>query len=128
MGKAINWSEEFYSEVINEDCETCKIALRPGTLYYDNGYYVKNEIVDIRVNHKFIRKAEIIENMKILKIKDLSNEFLLFYKKDLRRKPDIIDFLANYYKKPVNMDTIVTIITYKNLPVELADGQDDPHF
>lgn len=127
MAKTINWPEQFYNEIISEDSISPKIALRLGTLYYDNNYYSDNEIVDIRVNHKPVRKAKIIGEMMVLQIKDLMDNILLFCKSSLREKADIINFLANNYNRSVDDNTVITVITYQNLPYEYYEGIDDPH-
>lgn len=127
MAKAINWPKEFYEEVINEDSLKAKIALRLGTMYYENSYYVKGEIVDIRVDHKITRKAEIVDEMRISKIKDLSEDVLGMYKNSMLQKSEVVNFLAGNYNQPVSEETDVTIITYRNIPWEECDEIDDPH-
>lgn len=127
MGKAINWPKEFYYEVIGEDTESAKIALRLGSLYYDNSYYCKGDVVDIRVDNAIVRKALITDDMKLMKIKELPNEILNMNKAVLRETTNVINFLSNRYEQPVNEDSIVTVITYKNLPKEKSDEVDDPH-
>ena len=127
MSKAINWPIEFYEEVLNEDCETPKIALRLGSLYFDNGYYLPDEIVDIRVDHKIVRQGKIVGEMKLLKIDDLNEETLNQYKSSLRQNSEVLNFLKKNYNKPVDEKTEVTVITYKNLPVEKQEITDDQH-
>ena len=127
MAKAINWPEQFHEEVLAESTDSPKIALRIGSLYFDNGYYVNGEIVDIRVNHKIVRKGQIQDEMRLSQIKDLSADEVKSYKTPLQDKSNIIDFLSNNYNQPVNEETFVTVITYKNLPLEAVDVHDDPH-
>jgi len=127
MAKAINWPHEFFEEIINEDSENPRIALRIGDLYFNNGYFVNGEIVDIRVNHKVVRKAVIIEDLKLCKIKDLPENIVLMYKNRLRDKTEIVSYLAENYNQPVDEETSVTAIKYKNLPFEKSDTVDDPH-
>lgn len=126
MAKAINWPKEFYDEVISEDMESSRIAIRPGSIYFDNGYYVDNEIVDIRVDHKVVRKGLINGDMMLLKIKDISDEDLSKYKKSMANKKDLINFLSKNYNQQINEDNEVTLITYKNLEM-IAPEDDDPH-
>ena len=127
MAKAINLPQKFLEEVMNEDSATSKIALRLGSLYFDNAYYSVNEIVDIRVDHKIARKAVIMDDMRLFKIKDMPEEVLKMYKTSLREKSGIINFLADNYKQPVDEETFVTVITYKNLAKEMVGIVDDPH-
>jgi len=127
MAKAINWPEQFLDEVLNENSTDLKIALRIGSLYFDNNYYSNNEIVDIRVDHKVIRKARIIEEMKLIKIKEIDEAIISKYKNSLQNKDNIVSFLKSNYNVPVDENTFVTVVTYKNLPVEKTDSVDDPH-
>lgn len=126
MAKAINWPKEFYDEILYEDMESEKIAVRLGSLYFDNGYYTDNEIVDIRIDHKVTRKAVILGDMKLLKIRDISDEDMPKYKKSMQNKPDLINFLSKNYNQQVNEDSTVTLITYKNLDI-VPFEDDDPH-
>jgi hypothetical protein len=127
MPKAINWPLEFFEEIINEDSDNPRMALRIGSLYFDNGYYVNGEIVDVRVDHKIVRQAIITDELKLYKIIDLPEEIILINKKRLRDKNEIISFLSMNYKQAVNIETPVTVIKYKNLPIEQHDTVDDPH-
>lgn len=127
MAKAINWPQEFYEEIINEDSEYPKIALRIGDLYFNNGYFANGEVVDIRIDHKITRKAIIIDDLKIYKIKDLPQDIISTYKTRLKNKAEIISFLSTNYNQQIDEETSVTVITYKNLPLEKRETVDDPH-
>jgi len=127
MAKAINWSQEFYEEIINEDSDSLKLALRLGSLYFDNAYYADGDVVDVRVNHKIVRKARIMGDIRLSKIKDLTTENLSMCKNLLRKHADIINFLATNYNQVVGEDAVVTVIAYKNLAKEEAEVFDDPH-
>ena len=126
MAKAINWPKEFYNEVILEDMDSPRIAIRPGSSYYDNSYYTPNEIIDIRVDHKVVRKGIISGDVKLLKIKEISDEDLAKYKKSMGNKTDLINFLSKNYNQQINEDNEVTLITYKNLEIVPSEN-DDPH-
>jgi len=126
MAKAINWSKEFYDEVISEDMDSPRIAVRLGSIYYDNGYYTDKEVVDIRVDHKVVRKGIIAGDVKLMKIKDLSGEDLAKYKKSMENKSNLINFLSKNYNQQVNEDSEITLITYKNLDI-VPSEDDDPH-
>jgi len=128
MAKAINWPKEFYEEVMSEDTDSQKIAIRPGSIYYENGYYTDKEIIDVRVNHKIVRKGFIDGDMRLLKIKDISDEDLNKYKSALRDKTNLINFLSDNYKLELNEESEVTLISYKNLDIAIPDDDDDdPH-
>jgi len=127
MAKAINWPEEFYEEILSEDSNSLKLALRLGSLYFDNAYYADGDVVDVRVNHKIVRKARIVGDSRLSKIKDLTAENLSMCKNLLRNHADIANFLANNYNQVVDQDALVTVITYKNLNKEEAEIIDDPH-
>lgn len=127
MPKAINWPLEFYNEIINEDIEKPRIALRIGSLYFDTGYYVNGEIVDLRVNHKIVRKAQIIDDLKLYTIDQIPVELILLNKNKLHDKGNIIKFLSENYNQTVDAETPVTVIKYRNLNIEDHDMVDDPH-
>jgi 3-methyladenine DNA glycosylase AlkD len=117
VAKAINWPLPFRDEVLAEDSEQERIALRVGSLYYDNRYWVPDEVVDIRVNHKKVRLGRVVGDLRQCPICELSTEDFKRLKKPLQNQQAVIDFLAETYNQPVNMDTLVTIVTYQNHPV-----------
>lgn len=117
MAKAINWPQEFRDEVLAEDCDTLRCALRLGRLYYDNHYWVEGEVVDIRVEHLKVRKGTVQAPLKLCPIQDLSDTDRRGLKQRLGTQKDIIDFLTQTYQQPVEPTTEVTVVYYKNLPV-----------
>ncbi len=127
MSKAINWPAKFYDEVTKEDVNVEKIALRLGSLYFDNDYYQEGEIVNIRVDSKIVRDAVISTKMQLMKIKDLTEDLLFKNKKDLQAKSKVVSFLSKNYKESVDDDTEVTVIFYKNLSNLNTEESDDPH-
>lgn len=129
MAKAINWPLAFREEVIAEDCGALRVACRLGSLYYDNRYWVPDEIVDIRVNHKKIRKAKVVGDLRQYALKDLPPEDFQRLKSTLKTPEALRQFLSQTYNQPVEADTLITLVTYQNLPVvpEEVEVQDDPH-
>ena len=129
MPKAINWPQQFREEVIAETTEQICCAFRLGNLYYENRYWVPDEVVDIRVNHRRIRKGQVLGDLRQCAIQDLTDEDLSHQKVGLRTKDALIHFLAETYNQPVDENTLVTIVTYKNFPIvpDEMDVQDDAH-
>lgn len=129
MAKAINWPSAFRDEILAEDCEALRSACRLGTLYYENRYWVPDEVVDIRVNHKKIRKAKVVGDLRQCALKDLTPEDFQRLKSTLKSAEALRQFLAETYAQPVDADTLITLVTYQNLPVvpEEIEAQDDPH-
>lgn len=129
MAKAINWPAQFLEEVLAEDCSETYTAYRLGSLYYENRYWVPGEIVDIRVNHKKVRQAQVLKDVQQCAIKDLTEQDLKHYKKDLQSQDNIIAFLSQTYNQTVTPETLITIVTYQNkpLPPEGTETNDDPH-
>jgi hypothetical protein len=129
MAKAINWPLAFREEVISEDCENLYSAFRLGSLYYENRYWVPDEVVDIRVNHKKIRKAQVVGDLRQCAICELTESDFRQQKTSLRTPEALIRFLAETYNQSVDEQTPVTIVTYRNQPVipEEIEQQDDPH-
>lgn len=128
MSKAINWPSEFLKDVINANTTDIKVALRLGSIYYDHSYYVPDEIVDIRVNHKVIRKGIIIGELKLCKINQLTPDDFQKLKQGLNTIDNVVTYLAATYNQEVTPETEVTVIYYRNLDREEDLPQvDDPH-
>lgn len=129
VAKAINWPAAFREEVINEPCDELKCALRLGRLYYDNHYWVDGEPVVVRVNHKVIRRAVIVGELKCCLIQELTAQDFAALKPGLNSVEHIVQFLSQTYDKPVTAETEVTVVYYKNQPIdpEILEVEDDPH-
>ncbi len=127
MAKSINWSKEFLEEISTEDSQNERIALRIGNLYYDNNYFLKNDIVYIRVDQKIVRKAVITKPMQLCSISEIPDETLNKLKTKLRDKKIITEFLSENYNQEVTLNTPVTIVFYQNLKLEKTPLSDDPH-
>lgn len=129
MAKAINWPLAFREEILGEDAEAERLALRLGDLYYKNRYWTPDEEVDIRVNHKKIRKAVIIGDLRQCAIRDLGPEEFRRQKRALQSREAILRFLEETYHQPVDENTLITVVTYRNRPIvpEEVEAADDPH-
>ncbi len=129
MAKAINWPLTFRDEVINEDSDRLHCACRLGSLYYEHRYWVPDEVVDIRVNHRKIRKATVVGDLRQSPIRELAESDWAGLKSSLRTPAALIRFLSKTYNQPVTEETLVTIVSYRNHPVipEDMEQQDDPH-
>ncbi len=117
MAKAINWPEAFREEILKEDSETVFSAFRLGTLYYEGRYWTPNEEVDIRCEHLKLRRAIVQGDLKSCPIKALSSDDLKGQKSSLQTIPALVEFLGKNYNQPVNEETEVTVVYYKNKPV-----------
>ncbi len=129
MAKAINWPLAFRDEILAEDSESLRCALRLGDLYYDNRYWVPDEVVDIRCNHKKIRKATVVGDLRRCPLRELTDEDLSRLKAPLRTHQAVMAFLRETYGQPVEEATLVTLVTYRNHPVvpDEVEEADDPH-
>ena len=117
MAKAINWPESFREEILAEDSEALHIALRIGALYFTNQYWVPDEIVDIRVNHFKVRQGVVVGELRQCCLGLLTVNDYALLKSTLRTRENVIAFLAANYQVPVDNDTLVTIVTYRNKPL-----------
>lgn len=129
MAKAINWPREFRDEVLSEDTTKTHCAIRLGTLYFENQYWVPDEIVDVRVNHLKVRKARIVGELKQTRVGDLGTSEFSALKKSLQSIDAVRTYLAQNYQQPVTPESLITVVFYQNQPlvpeeIELAD---DPH-
>jgi len=129
MAKAINWPLSFREEVIQEDTDSVHLALRLGDLYYQNRYWVEDEVVDIRVNHKVIRKGVIVGDLRQKPLQELNQEDFSLLKSSLRNLEALQSFLSQTYQATVTPETPITLVAYRNLPVnpEEVEAEDDPH-
>jgi len=129
MAKAINWPGSFRDEVIGESTEKLCCAFRLGRLYYDNQYWVDGEVIDIRVNHIIIRKALIVGEMKCCPISDLTPEDFDCQKSSIQSQEAVVQFLATTYDQLVTPDMEISIVYYRNQPLDPAvlEVPDDPH-
>lgn len=128
MAKAINWPADFLDEILKENNEDIKVAFRLGSIYFDHQYYIPDEIVDIRCNHKVVRQGVIAGDMKLCKIKELTENILNKQKQSLKDTETVIKFLNDTYQQETSPETLVTVVFYKNLPLETEENKvDDPH-
>lgn len=118
MGKAIHWPQVFRDEVLSEDTEAKRGAIRLGRLYFDNQYWVNGEAILIRVNHLIVRPAIVVDELKCCKIEDLTPQDYEALKSSLRNQEALMTFLAQNYNQPVNPQTEITVVYYKNLPID----------
>lgn len=129
MAKAINWPIRFRDEVLSEGVDKEYCAFRIGTLYYDNQYWVPDEVVDIRVNHLKVRKAVVTRSVEKRRVSELTDEDFNAQKPGLKSQEEVMAFLSENYDQPVTPETELSIVYYKNLPVvpEEVEQPDDPH-
>ena len=129
MAKAINWPAAFRDEVIAEDTDRVFCAFRIGRLYYDGRFWSPDEVVDIRVDHRVVRKGVVQGDLKCCAIKDLLAEDFQKQKKELNSVDEVVTFLSENYQQPITPETEVTVVYYKNLPLDpdIMDVPDDPH-
>jgi|GEM_PF-1332315 len=129
MAKAINWPLSFREEVIQEDTDSVHLALRLGDLYYQNRYWVEGEVIDIRVNHKVIRKGVIVGDMRQIPLQDLSEAEFKLLKSSLKNVAAVESFLSQTYQTTITKATPVTLVMYRNLAIneDEMEAEDDPH-
>lgn len=128
MAKAINWPKQFREAILAEDSQSVFCAIRLGELYYEGQYWVSGEEIDIRCNHLKIRRAVIVDDLKLCRIQELLVEDLTKFRAGIDTVPLVVQYLADTYNQPVNENTVVTVVYYKNLPMDVdlveADGDD----
>lgn len=129
MSKAINWPAAYRQTVLEEDTDTLRCAFRLGRLYYDHTYWVDGEEVDIRVNHKIIRKGVIVGALKCCPISQLAPADFAAQKAGVQSIDEAVAFLTQTYNQPVTPSTEVTVVYYRNCPLdpEILEVEDDPH-
>lgn len=126
MPRAINWPRQFLNEIMNEDDSSERIAIRLGSLYFDNKYFDKEDTIQIRADGNVVREAKITRDLKLSTINDLDDNLLKLNKQHLQTRHAVIEFLSRVYHKKVENDSEITLIFYKNLALQDFDI-DDPH-
>lgn len=114
---------------MEESTDKLCAAFRLGRLYYDNHYWVSGDLVDVRVNHRIIRKAIVEGEMKCCPIKELDAGDYEAQKHSLKTMEAVIRFLSAQYNQAVDPDTEVSVVYYRNQPLdpEILEVEDDPH-
>jgi len=128
MPKTIQWNIEFTAEVMSEKTGSIYYAVRPGRLYYDNEYFKKGDVVDIRIVNKVVRKAMIQDELRLAKIKDLTQMDYNLLKPQINTKEKLKDFLARRYNIDIGDSSEITIIPYNSMNLVYLKENVDPHF
>jgi hypothetical protein len=118
MAKAINWPAHYRATILSEPLEVAYIALRLGRLYFENQFWVPDEVVDVRSGHLRVRRGQVKGELRCLKLQDLGPEDFKRLKPGLQTLEALIPFLQQNYGQPVSPQTEVTVVTYQNLPVD----------
>ncbi len=123
MAKSINWPSQFLETVQAEPQQVSFIALRLGSLYYDNQYWVPDEVVDIRVDHQVIRKGQVVAPVRLTTVGGLTLTEFEQLKFPLKTVAAVIDYLQHTYQPedPVTEQTTITVVEYTNLDFVLAE-------
>jgi protoheme ferro-lyase len=122
MAKAINWPEnyrDFWLHTANTTDTYC--ALRLGDLYFSNHYWVLNEVVDLRANHKRLRKATVTKWLEQHPLQAFTPTLLASLPPNLQSIPAIQVFLMETYQQPVTPDTLVTVVHYQCHAVDMDE-------
>jgi hypothetical protein len=119
MAKSINWPLTFLTAVQKEPENQPFLAVRLGKLYFDNQYWVPDEIVDIRVNHEIVRQGKVVSPVQLTTVSELTSQQLAQLKPSLQSIDALINFLQSTYQPetPVSPETEITLVEYINLPL-----------
>lgn len=118
MSKAINWPAPYRDTLLSENTDDIYCAFRLGTLYYDGQYWTPDEPVDIRCNHLKVRKGVVYGELIKTSIGQLTDEILKHQKPDLRSCDAIHEFFKTHYDVATTDDTDITVVFYKNQPLD----------
>jgi hypothetical protein len=124
MAKSINWPLTFLTAVQTEPENHPFLAVRLGKLYFDNQYWVPDEIVDIRVNHEIVRQGKVVSPVQLTTVSELTTPQLAQLKPSLQSVDALINFLQSTYQPetPVSPETEITLVEYINLPLQPIDS------
>lgn len=118
MAKAINWPVQYRDHIINEPSSQPYIAVRLGRLYYDNQFWVPEEVVDIRVNSLRVRRGKVLGELRCTTPGELTEDDFALLKPGIQDLESLLNFLRQTYGQSVNEDTVITVVRYSNFPVD----------
>lgn len=118
MAKAINWPAQYRAEILNEALNRACCAVRLGTLYLDPPYWVPEEEVDLRAGGLVVRRGVVQGELKGCLLGELTPDDLTRLRSDLTTHQALITFLQRQYNQPVSLQSPVTVVYYRNLPVD----------
>jgi hypothetical protein len=115
MPKTINWPLSCYEAITTATPESEVLALRLGTLYYDNRYWNPGDVVDVRVNHEIMRQAEISREMRSCRIEELDEADWALLPFPCQSSADVVAFLRQTYpekhaEEPIAEASIVSVV------------------
>lgn len=128
MAKAINWPRTFRDDLLAEDTQTLRTAVRLGTLYAEHGgYWQAGEEVDIRCHHRRLRRAVIQGPVSVYAIGELPEAVRAGLPPALRLPDALVAYLSHTYGQPVSRHTRVSVVQYYHRPVvpEAVEADDD---
>jgi hypothetical protein len=118
MAKAINWPAQYRDTVLNEPLNTTFAAVRLGRLYFDNQFWVPDEVVDVRVNSLVVRRGQVVGELWCGALANLPAEVYPQLKPDLQTPEALLEFLKRTYQQTITPTTEVTVVRYRNHPVD----------
>ena len=120
MAKAIHWPEAFREAILTESTEQLCVAFRLGTVYADGQYWQAGDEVDIRCNHLKLRRGTVTINTTTIAVGQLNHDILQYQKPSLQSKEAVVSFFETYYQTLVTDETILSVVYYRNAPLDEA--------
>jgi hypothetical protein len=120
MAKAINWPAGLTEHILAEDTHTPRFAFRLGTRYFAPPYWMPDEVVDIRVDQQWVRVGQVVGPLQLCPLGELPPDVFENQKPGFTHLGELIDTLTRHYQQAVTADTLVTVVTYHNLPPEAS--------
>lgn len=117
MAKAINWPAPYRTEILEESTEQLCCALRLGNLYFEGRFWAPDEEVDIRCGHLRVRRGKVVGDMELKTLGQLEQRHFKALKTDLNSVEALIAFFKTHYDADVSNDDKVSVVFYKNLPI-----------
>ncbi len=128
MAKTIHWPQEFEQEILSELTGSTHLAVRPGKLYFDTQYFKKGDVIDIRIGNKVLRKGMVHDELRVAKIKNLTQADFNLLKTSINTTESLKDFLSKRYNICVDDNSEITLVAYNNMNLVYLKENEDPHF
>ncbi len=112
--KALNFYSSVYHGFLVSRDKTCTIRLGDKTHKYRDG-----DVVLVTYGDRFKPRKKVftavIDQVKVKKIKELTQEDLQGENPEMTSPQDAVEFLSQIYKRPITLDSVVTVVHFSEI-------------
>ncbi len=112
--KALNFYSSVYHGFLVSRDKSCTIRLGDKTAKYGDG-----DVVLVTYGDRFKPRKKVftavLDQVKVKKIRDLSEEDLQGENPEMKTPEDVVEFLSQIYKSPITIDSTVTVVHFSEI-------------